>query len=46
MPDFLDFNDFLELGTGWSRPWIGPGILQVASFHPRFQFEGTLPQGT
>lgn len=43
VPNFLDFNDFLaeadealvELGLD--------GILQIASFHPRFQFAGTRP---
>jgi hypothetical protein len=43
LQNFLDFNDFLaeadealvELGLD--------GILQIASFHPRFQFAGTRP---
>ena len=40
-PDFLDFNDFLELADAMLDELELGGILQVASFHPRFQFEGT-----
>lgn len=39
--DFLDFNDFLEMVDGLIDALDLGGILQVASFHPRFQFEGT-----
>ena len=42
MPDFLDFNDFLELADELVEAMDLAGILQVASFHPRFQFDGTL----
>ena len=42
MPDFLDFNDFLELADELVEAMDLAGILQVASFHPQFQFEGTL----
>lgn len=42
MPDFLDFNDFLELADELVESMDLAGILQVASFHPHFQFEGTL----
>ena len=41
MPDFLDFNDFLELADELVEAMDLAGILQVASFHPRFQFDGT-----
>lgn len=41
MPDFLDFNDFLELADELVESMDLAGILQVASFHPQFQFEGT-----
>lgn len=41
MPDFLDFNDFLELADELVEAMDLAGILQVASFHPQFQFEGT-----
>ena len=42
MPDFLDFNDFLELADELVEAMDLAGILQVAAFHPHFQFEGTL----
>jgi uncharacterized protein len=41
--DFLDFNDFLEVADGIVEELELDGILQVAPFHPRFQFEGTEP---
>ena len=39
--DFLDFNDFLEVADNLIDELDLGGILQVASFHPLFQFEGT-----
>ncbi|GAB2723079.1 DUF1415 domain-containing protein [Comamonas sediminis] len=39
--DFLDFNDFLEIADDMIEELDLGGILQVASFHPLFQFEGT-----
>lgn len=39
--DFLDFNDFLEVADEMIEELDLGGILQVASFHPQFQFEGT-----
>ena len=39
--DFLDFNDFLEIADAMVDELDLGGILQVASFHPQFQFEGT-----
>ena len=39
--DFLDFNDFLESVDGLVDALDLGGILQVASFHPQFQFAGT-----
>lgn len=41
--DFLDFNDFLEVAEGVVDEHELEGIIQLASFHPRFQFEGTEP---
>lgn len=41
MHDFLDFNDFLDLADELVEAMDLGGILQVASFHPQFQFEGT-----
>ncbi|WP_313082213.1 DUF1415 domain-containing protein [Pulveribacter sp.] len=43
MADFLDFNDFLELADELVEAMDLAGILQVASFHPQFQFAGTQP---
>ena len=41
LQDFLDFNDFLEVADGVVDELELDGILQVASFHPQFQFENT-----
>lgn len=44
LQNFLDFNDFL----GAAETLLGrlglEGELQIASFHPQFQFSGTLPE--
>ena len=39
--DFLDFNDFLEVAEGVVVEHGLEGVIQLASFHPNFQFEGT-----
>jgi len=41
--DFLDFNDFLEIAEGVVDEHGLEGVLQLASFHPQFQFDGTEP---
>lgn len=41
LTEFLDFNDFLEIADAMVEELDLAGILQVASFHPRFQFEDT-----
>ena len=41
--DFLDFNDFLEVAEGVVGEHELEGVVQLASFHPRFQFDGTEP---
>jgi len=41
--DFEDFNDFLELADAAVEDLDLAGVLQVASFHPRFQFADTDP---
>ncbi|MES2976981.1 MAG: DUF1415 domain-containing protein [Pseudomonadota bacterium] len=41
--DFLDFNDFLEIADGVVEEHELEGIIQLASFHPNFQFDGTEP---
>jgi hypothetical protein len=43
LEDFLDYNDFLELADGVVEETGLEGVLQVASFHPQYQFEGTEP---
>ena len=42
--DFLDFNDFLEVAEGVVDEHELDGVVQLASFHPRFQFDGTEPE--
>lgn len=41
MQDFLDFNDFLVLADRLLSNLRLDGELQIASFHPDFQFAGT-----
>ncbi len=43
-PDFLDFNDFLEIAEGVLDEHELEGVIQLASFHPQYQFEGTEPE--
>ena len=43
LPDFLDFNDFLQLAEAAVGEHGLDGVIQIASFHPHFQFEGTEP---
>lgn len=43
LTDFLDFNDFLEAADGLVEELELDGELQVASFHPHYQFDGTEP---
>ncbi len=39
--DFLDYNDFLDNADAAVDALNLHGILQVASFHPHYQFAGT-----
>jgi hypothetical protein len=41
LPDFLDFNDFLQMAEAAVGEHGLEGVIQIASFHPRFQFAGT-----
>jgi hypothetical protein len=41
LTDFLDYNDFLELADGLIHSLQVDGVLQVASFHPDYQFAGS-----
>ena len=43
LEDFLDYNDFLGVAEAAVEDLGLAGILQVASFHPRYQFAGTGP---
>ena len=43
LTDFSDYNAFLDAADG-KRDALGlRGEIQIASFHPRYQFEGTAP---
>jgi uncharacterized protein len=39
--DFLDFNDFLEIADSVVVEHELEGVIQLANFHPKFQFDGT-----
>jgi hypothetical protein len=41
--DFLDYNDFLDVADAAVEELGLTGQIQVASFHPRYQFAGTAP---
>lgn len=43
LPDFNDFNDFTIIAEAAVEEHGLEGILQVASFHPAFQFADTEP---
>ena len=43
LTDFLDYNDFLDNADAAVEALDLQGVLQVASFHPQYQFAGTAP---
>jgi len=43
-PDFLDFNEVVGIAEEAVAEHELEGVLQVASFHPAFQFEDTAPE--
>jgi hypothetical protein len=43
LTDFLDFNDFLDVADVAVTELGLAGEIQVASFHPQYQFAGTEP---
>jgi hypothetical protein len=43
-PDFEVFNDFLNVVDDVVAEHELEGVIQVAPFHPAFQFEGTTPE--
>ena len=42
-PDFLVFNDFLDIADEVVAEHGLEGVIQVAAFHPDWRFEGTEP---
>lgn len=43
LPDFLDFNEVVGIAEEAVIEHELEGVIQIASFHPRFQFDGTEP---
>jgi hypothetical protein len=43
LPDFLDFNDFMQMAEAAIEEHALEGVIQIASFHPAFQFADTAP---
>ncbi|MBY0484454.1 DUF1415 domain-containing protein [Nitrosomonas sp.] len=43
LTDFLDYNDFLSVADLALEDMGLENVLQVASFHPQYQFSGTQP---
>jgi len=43
LTDFLDYNDFLDRADAAVTALGLEGEIQVASFHPQYQFAGTYP---
>ncbi len=44
LADFLDYNDFLYFAERLLKSMRLDGILQIASFHPDYQFGGSEPE--
>ncbi|HSS75806.1 MAG TPA: DUF1415 domain-containing protein [Thermoanaerobaculia bacterium] len=42
--DFLEYNDFLGVADAAVAELGLEGVLQIASFHPRYQFAGSDPE--
>ena len=43
LTDFLDFNDFSDSTEGLIKELELDGQVQIATFHPQYQFAGTAP---
>ncbi len=43
LTDFMDYNDFLDVADAAVEELELEGEIQVASFHPDYQFDGTEP---
>ncbi|MGV3720951.1 MAG: DUF1415 domain-containing protein [Actinomycetota bacterium] len=44
LTEFLAYNDFLDVADSVVSRLGLAGVIQVASFHPEYQFAGTAPQ--
>ncbi len=44
LTDFIDYNDFLDVADVIIEESDLTGVLQIASFHPMYQFVGTTPE--
>lgn len=44
LQDFLDYNDFLDTAHSALKKLKLVGVIQIASFHPQYQFAGTEKQ--
>jgi len=44
MADFYEFNDFLDIGDRLIKRLRLRGVVQVASFHPDYQFADSTPE--
>jgi uncharacterized protein len=42
--DFLEYNDFLDVADAALDELSLVGEIQIASFHPQYQFEGSAPE--
>jgi hypothetical protein len=43
LPDFRDYNDFVASATELTADLGLEGVIQIAGFHPHYQFTGTRP---
>lgn len=43
LADFYDFNDFMQMAEAAVNEHGLEGVIQIASFHPQFQFADTEP---
>ena len=42
LANFEDYNDFLDIADALLDELELSGVIQIASFHPRYQFDGTM----
>jgi len=41
--DFIEYNDFLSVADAAVRSFGLEGVIQIASFHPKYQFDNSSP---